>query len=105
MVPTRTYRAVFGVGRNMSPTVHELRNRIRSSIGRFEREVKAQFTKEELASIVAALGDEPDDGRPSKESMRVAIRRRAEIATGEDVVGDTFRKAELETIAEAIAEA
>lgn len=89
----------------MSPTVHELRNRIRTSIGRFEREVNAQFTKEELASIAAALGHDIGNGRPSKEAMRVEIRQRAGITEGEDAGGDTFRKAELETIAEALDEA
>lgn len=94
----------------MSPTVHELRNRIRTSTGRFEREVDAQFTKEELAAIADAVGHDVGDGRPSKGTMRAAIRRRTGAGTGadgdasEDASGGAFTKAELEAIADALDE-
>jgi hypothetical protein len=93
---------MFGVGRGMSPTVQELRNGIRRSIGRFEREVNAQFTKEELAAIAEAVGY--DGGRrPSKGDMRAEIRQRVGIAAeSEAASGDTFRKADLQAIAEAL---
>ncbi|MFB6220949.1 MAG: hypothetical protein ABEH90_05875 [Halolamina sp.] len=82
----------------MSLTVHELRNAIRASVGRFEREVTAQFTKEELAAIAAAMGHNVGDDRPSKRAMRREIRRRA----GLDADGGAFTKAELEAIADAL---
>jgi hypothetical protein len=88
----------------MGQTVHELRNRIRTSIGRFEREVNAQFTKEELASIVEAVGHDIENRRPSKEAMRREIRQRAGIAADGEASGDTFRKADLQAIAEALDE-
>ena len=43
----------------MSPTVHEVRNAIRSATGRFEREFEASFTKEELQAICEALEESP----------------------------------------------
>ena len=88
----------------MSPTVHELRNRIRSRSGRFEREVESQFTKEELAAIAEALGYEVGDSRPSKGAMRKAIRRRAGLASGADARGAAFTKADLEAIAAELAD-
>ena len=55
----------------MSPTVQELRNAIRVATGRFEREVNASFTKEELQAICEALGVDVDEaGRPSTSQMR-----------------------------------
>lgn len=89
----------------MSPTVHELRNEIRSRAGRFEREVDAQFTKEELAAVAEALGADVGEGRPSKGAMRAAIRRRAGLADGEDADGGAFTKADLEAVAGALEEA
>ncbi|QLD87100.1 hypothetical protein HWV23_15670 [Natronomonas halophila] len=87
----------------MSPTVQELRNGIRRRIGRFEREVNAQFTKEELAAIAEAVGY--DGRRPSKGEMRAEIRQRVGIAAeGEAASDDTFRKADLKAIAEALDE-
>ncbi|MEF8859765.1 MAG: hypothetical protein V5A38_12705 [Halolamina sp.] len=80
----------------MSQTVHELRNGIRASVGRFEREVSAGFTKEELAAIAEALGYEPSGGRPSKGVMQREIRRRV----GLDEEPGSFTKADLEAIAE-----
>lgn len=85
----------------MSPTVHELRNGIRTRVGRFEREVTAQFTKEELAAIADGVGADVGEGRPSKETMRAAIRRR--IGDAEDDPGTgAFTKADLEAIVEGL---
>lgn len=86
----------------MSPTVHELRNAIRSRTGRFEREVSAQFTKEELAAIAEALGHDVGDPLPSKGEMRAAIRRRTGLSDGAEADDGAFRKAELATIADAL---
>ena len=59
----------------MSPTVQELQNAIRVATGRFEREVKASFTKEELQAICEALGVDLDEGeRPSTLEMRRLIQ-------------------------------
>lgn len=85
----------------MSPTVHELRNEIRSSVGRFEREVDAQFTKEELAAVADAVGADVGEGRPSKGAMRAAIRERTGLAAG-DADGGAFTKSDLEAIAESL---
>jgi hypothetical protein len=82
----------------MSPTVHERRNQIRASVGRFERETNAQFTKEELAAVAEAVGHDTGDGRPSKGAMQAGIRRQVGLP---DEPG-TFTKAELETIADAV---
>lgn len=82
----------------MSQTVHELRNEIRASVGRFERELSAGFTKEELAAIAETLGDEPSGERPSKGVMQAEIRRRVGLAEEPG----SFTKADLEAIAEAL---
>ncbi len=86
----------------MSPTVHELRNAIRSRTGRFEREVSAQFTKEELAAIAQALSHDVGDPLPSKGQMRAAIRRQTGLSDGAGADDGAFRKAELEVIADAV---
>jgi hypothetical protein len=98
------YTAVFFVSVGMSPTVSELRNEIRVSVGRFEREFDAQFTKEELAAIVDALGDGAVEKLlPPKSEMRAAIRRQVGLDESGDEPGEeAFRKAELEAIAEAL---
>ena len=85
-------------------TVHELRNAIRGAAGRFEREVSASFTKEERQAICAELGVEINDGeRPSTKRMRRLIRVEVGVAESPEAAGDsTFRKADLEAIAEAI---
>lgn len=87
----------------MSPTVHELRNEIRSGVGRFEREVDAQFTKEELAAVAGALDADVGEERPSKGAMRAAIRERAGAAADE-AGGGAFTKADLTAIVEALEE-
>jgi hypothetical protein len=86
----------------MSPTVHELRNEIRTSVGRFEREVSAQFTKEELAAIAEAVGGDIGGGRPPKGRMRADIRRRTGLDEGEEADGSAFTKVELKRIADAL---
>lgn len=83
----------------MSQTVHELRNEIRASVGRFERELSAQFTKEELLAIAAALGHEVEGERPSKGEMQTEIRRRV----GLEADAGSFTKGDLRAIADALA--
>lgn len=93
---------MFDVLGSMSPTVNELRNQIRTSVGRFEREIDAQFTKEELAAIADAVGESDGNHRPSKETMRKNIRQRSGL--DEDVGSSAFTKDELETIADTLKE-
>lgn len=85
-------------------TVHELRNAIRRPVGRFERETSSQFTKEELAAIANEVGYAVDPGAPpSKPQMRAGIRWRSGMSdTEEDADESAFRKAELQTIADAL---
>ena len=88
----------------MSQTVHEIRNAIRAATGRFEREFAASFTKEELQAICETLDVAVDEaGRPSTSEMRQQIRVRVGIADSPDTADDsTFRKADLQAIAEAV---
>jgi len=88
----------------MSPTAHEVRNAIRVATDRFEREVKASFTKEELQAICEALEiDITGTERPSTARMRRLTRAQAGIAESPEAADDsTFRKADLQAIAEAI---
>jgi hypothetical protein len=88
----------------MSRTVHEIRNAIRAATGRFEREVEASFTKEELQAICAALEiDVEGSGRPSTARMRRRIRARVGVVESQEAAEDsTFRKAELRAIADAL---
>jgi hypothetical protein len=88
----------------MSPTVHEIRNAIRATTGRFEREVDASFTKEELLAICEALEIDIDEGkRPSTPQMRRRIRAQIGIAESKETADDaTFRKADLEAIADGV---
>jgi hypothetical protein len=88
----------------MSPTVTEIRNAIRVSTGRFERQVDASFTKEELQAICEALGVDIDEGeRPSTPRMRRRIRAAVEIAASPESADDsTFRKADLQAVADAV---
>ncbi len=92
-----------GVGdrvEGVSPTVHELRNAIRAATGRFEREVDASFTKEELRAVCETLGVEvAGPERPSTGEMRRLIRVRVGIAASPETADDgTFRKDELQAI-------
>jgi len=86
------------------PTVHALRNEIRVSVGRYERQESTGFTKEALQAICEAVDYEPDGGRPSKEQMRAGILWRVGKLDDPDPDGAPrqFRKAELEAIAEAL---
>ena len=88
----------------MSPTVQELQNAIRVATGRFEREVKASFTKEELQAICEALGVDLNEGeRPSTPEMRQLIRAHVDIAASPETADDsTFRKADLQAIADVV---
>ena len=88
----------------MSPTVHEVRNAIRVATGRFEREIEASFTKEELQAVCEALEVDIDEtGRPSTTRMRRLIRAQVGIAESPEAADDsTFRKADLQAIAEAV---
>jgi hypothetical protein len=91
----------------MGKTVDELRNEIRVSTGRFEREISATFTKEDLAALCDAVDYEiTTDSLPPKPEMRAGILERI----GERDDGATegidraFRKGELEAIAAALDE-
>lgn len=88
----------------MSPTVQELRNAIRVATGRFEREVEASFTKEELQAVCESLGVDVDEtGRPSTSQMRRLIRAHIGIAESLEAADDsTFRKADLQAIADGV---
>ena len=88
----------------MSPTVHELRNAIRVATDRFEREVAASFTKEELQAICDALGVDIDEAEQSSTShMRRLIRAQVGIAESVETADDsTFRKADLKAIADGV---
>lgn len=85
----------------MSPTVHNLRNAIRAAVGRFEREVDAQFTKEELEAIATEVGYGVEDGPlPAKSRLRAGIRWRVGLSETEEAAGDgPFTKDELQAIA------
>ncbi|WP_159903300.1 hypothetical protein [Salinirussus salinus] len=88
----------------MSPTVQELRNAIRAATGRFEREVEASFTKEELQAICETLEIAVDDPeRPSTTRMRRRIRAQVGITESPEAADEsTFRKADLRVIADAV---
>lgn len=91
----------------MSPTVHALRNEIRVKVGRFEREVSSDFTKEALAAVCEAVDYDIGDGAlPSKAQMRAGILWKTGERDTDDPDGldRSFRKAELEAVAEALRE-
>ncbi len=101
---TTTYTTDPDHWHTMSPTVHALRNEIRVSVDRFEREVSSAFTKEALAAICDAVDADIDtSGQPSKPAMRTAIRAAVDGLDGDsEDSGDSFRKADLQAIAEAL---
>jgi ribosomal protein L12E/L44/L45/RPP1/RPP2 len=72
--------------------------------GRFEREVDASFTKEEIQAIWEALGVDVDDAeRSSTPRMRRRIRAQVGIAESLKTADDsTFRKADLQAIADRV---
>lgn len=86
----------------MSPTVIELQNAIRSTVGRFEREVSTSFTKEDLVVIANEIGYTVDEGaRPSTATMRAGIRWKAGLSDSEESASTgTFTKDELQAIAD-----
>jgi hypothetical protein len=91
----------------MGKTVDELRNEIRVSTGRFEREISATFTKEDLAALCDVVDYEiTTDSLPPKPEMRAGILER--IGERDDGVTEgidrAFRKGELEAIAAALDE-
>ena len=88
----------------MSPTVHEVRNAIRAATDRFEWEVEASFTKEELQAICATLSADVDEaGRPSTGRMRRLVRAQVGVAASPETADDaTFRKSDLRAIADAV---
>lgn len=89
----------------MAKTVDDLRNEIRVGVGRFEREVSTAFTKEDLAAICTAVGDEIDPDRlPPKPEMRAGILREIGEQPDADPADPerAFRKPELEAIAAAL---
>jgi hypothetical protein len=89
----------------VTPTVHDLRNDIRLAVGRFEREIATDFTKEDLAAICAAVGYDVDQDRfPAKPRMRGGILWRIGEQAQNEPRESSFRKAELEAIAEALGE-
>jgi RecJ-like exonuclease len=89
----------------MTKTVHELRNEIRQAVGRFERDVSAGFTKETLAAICEAVDYDVDTNQfPAKAQMRAGILWKIGRLNEDDPdeADRSFRKAELEAIAEAV---
>lgn len=89
------------------PTVDALRNEIRVAVDRYERIESTAFTKESLAAICDAVGYEIDQGTfPSKPQMRAGILWSLGELESDDPeqTQRAFRKAQLETIAEALRE-
>ncbi|WP_246988541.1 hypothetical protein [Halorientalis marina] len=89
----------------MAKTVDDLRNEIREAVGRYERVESTAFTKEALAAICEAVGYEIDTNRlPSKARMRAGILWKVGVLDEDDPeqADQAFRKAELESIAEAV---
>ncbi|MWG36810.1 hypothetical protein [Halomarina oriensis] len=83
-------------------TVHELRNDIRTAVGRHERIENVGFTKEELEAIAVALGYLSESAaRPSKAQMRAGIRWRIGERDDDDPEGGSggLTKNELLAIA------
>jgi len=91
----------------MAKTVDDLRNEIRGSTGRFEREISATFTKEDLAAICEAVDYDIAPGSlPPKERMRAGILEMIGEGGADETDGidRAFRKGELEAIAAALDE-
>jgi len=91
----------------MAKTVDDLRNEIRVATGRFEREISATFTKEDLAALCDAVGYEIDTGSlPPTAEMRAGILARTDARDDDTVDGldRAFRKDELEAIVAALGE-
>ncbi len=91
----------------MSPTVAALRNEIRVSVGRYERQESTAFTKEALAAVCEAVGYDVGEGPlPPKPQMRAGILWRIGELDEDDPAEaeNPFRKAELAAVAEALRE-
>lgn len=89
----------------MAMTVDDLRNEIRTAVGRYERVESTAFTKESLAAICDAVDYDIDTDRlPSKSQMRAGILRNVGVLDEDDPesADHPFRKAQLESIAEAL---
>jgi hypothetical protein len=87
----------------VTPTVDDRRNEIRSAVDRFEREVSTAFTKETLAAVCGAVGEDVDTERlPSKPEMRARILGAVEGTDPDAATDRPFRKAELDAIAAAL---
>ena len=89
----------------MAPTVDDLRNEIRTAVGRYERVESTAFTKEALAAICTAVNYDIDTDRlPPKPQMRAGILWKIGVLDDDDPerAERPFRKAELESIAEAL---
>jgi hypothetical protein len=89
----------------MAPTVDDLRNEIRTVTGRFEREVSAAFTKEDLAAICDAVGYDIDTNtHPPKPQLRAGILYRIGELDDDDPAEtqNAFKKAELASIADGL---
>ena len=89
----------------MSPTVDELRNDIRTTVGRHERIEQVGFTKEELQAIAVAVGYLSESAsRPSKARMRAGIRWRLGRREDDDPEGGRsgLKKDELLAVAAAL---
>jgi len=84
----------------VSPTVHALRNEIRVAVGRYERELSTDFTKESLAAICAALDREAGEPLPPTGEMRATIREAVGIDSEDPE--RSFRKGDLQEIATAL---
>ncbi|MFB6117489.1 hypothetical protein [Halosegnis sp.] len=87
----------------MAPTVNELRDEIRTAVGRYERVESTAFTKEALAAVLESVGGSVGAGRlPPKAEMRTEIRRRVDGLDAETEGDRPLRKAELTTLAAAL---
>jgi len=89
----------------MARTVDELRNDIRTAVGRYERVESTAFTKEALAAICTAVGYDIDTDRlPPKPAMRAGILSAIGEAETDDpeATQRPFRKAQLLAVAEAL---
>lgn len=94
------YTNLFAVDFSMSPTVLELQNAIRTAVGRFEREVSASFTKEELVAIANEVGYAVDEGSRPSTTMRAGIRWKTGLSESKEAAsGKSFIKDELQAIA------
>lgn len=74
----------------MSSIVNAVRNAIRVATERFEREVEASFTKEELQAVCETLEvDITEAGRPSTSRIRQRVRVDVGIAESLQAADDS----------------